>query len=453
MKVPFISRESKFNSFKLIICIISVFVLSVPLHSQWIRQNSGISYQLLSVYFINQTTGFAGGVHGQILKTTDSGAGWQANTVIDTSAAFCSFSFVNPATGYAAGRILILGQTLVAKPLIVKTTDGGGTWNSQLDDSGYTLWSVDFINENTGYATGGLYAIGPNKLLTTADGGLTWQVGSLTGTGYLQSISFQNVNTGYIASLFGYIYKSTNSGLNWSIINLLPNYLFSVVFNSSDVGYATGGNVPDSSGLIYKTTDGGNNWEIKYSDRLGFISSIMFVNTNTGFALGQREYSFSPISARIVKTTDTGNNWYIDTVFSNVGGLTSLFFTDENTGYAVGSDGAIFKTTTGGNPVGIANDPGEVPVAFALYQNYPNPFNPTTKINYDLPSDVNVKLIVYDVLGKEVKTLINEKQNAGKHEAVFDALNYPSGVYYYKLETSSSSGSGFIQTKKMVLIK
>jgi photosystem II stability/assembly factor-like uncharacterized protein len=453
MKVPFIPKESRFNSFKSIICIITVFVLSLPLHSQWIRQNSGISYQLLSVYFINQTTGFAGGVHGQILKTTDSGVSWQANTVIDTSAAFCSFYFLNPSTGYSAGRILILGQTLVAKPLTLKTTDSGGTWNSLLNDSGYTLWSIYFINENTGFATGGLYSLGSNNFLSTTDGGLNWQISSFAPTGYLQSVSFQNVNTGYVVNLFGYIYKSTNSGINWSSISLLPHYLFSAAFNNSDVGYATGGDLADSSGVIYKTTNGGNNWDVKYSDNLGLINWVTFVNTNTGFALGQREYSFGSFSARIIKTTDTGNSWYIDTLFGNVGGLTSLFFTDENTGYAVGSEGAIFKTTTGGNFVGIQNNSGEVPIAFSLYQNYPNPFNPSTKISYDLPSEANVKLTVYDDLGREVKSLVNEKQNAGKYEIVFNALNLPSGVYYYKLETGGSSGSGFTQTKKMVLIK
>ena len=453
MKVHFIPKESRFNLLKLNFCIIAVFVLSIPVQSQWIKQNSGTSYQLLSVYFINQTTGFAGGLHGQILKTTDSGVSWQVNTLIDTSAAFCSFYFLNPTTGYTAGRILILGQTFLAKPLILKTTDGGGTWDSQLDDSGYTLWTVDFINDNTGYVTGGLYGTGPNKFLSTTDGGSNWQVGSLAGTGYLQSISFQNVNTGYANSLYGYIYKTTNSGLNWSIISNLPYYLFSAVFNNSDNGYATGGNLADSSGVIYKTTDGGNNWDIKYSDNLGLINWVTFVNANTGFALGQREYSFGPLSARIIKTTDTGNDWYIDTLFSNVGGLTSLFFTDENTGYAVGSDGAIFKTTTGGNVVGVSNNSGKIPAYYYLYQNYPNPFNPSTKIGYDLPSEANVKIIVYDDLGREVKSLINEKQNAGKYEIVFDSENLPSGVYYYKLVTSGGSGSVFTQTKKMVLLK
>ncbi len=90
----------------------------------------------------------------------------------------------------------------------------------------------------------------------------------------------------------------------------------------------------------------------------------------------------------------------------------------------------------------------EIPNTYRLYQNYPNPFNPVTKIKYGLPKNGNVKLTVFDELGKEVDVLEEGYQQANTYEAVFDATNLPSGVYYYKLETS-----GFSETKKMVIIK
>lgn len=99
-------------------------------------------------------------------------------------------------------------------------------------------------------------------------------------------------------------------------------------------------------------------------------------------------------------------------------------------------------------PVGISSINAEIPKSFSLKQNYPNPFNPMTKIKFDLPSSLNTKITVYDILGKEVKTLINGKLNPGAHEVDFDGSNLPSGVYFYKLETES-----FTETKKMVLIK
>ncbi len=90
----------------------------------------------------------------------------------------------------------------------------------------------------------------------------------------------------------------------------------------------------------------------------------------------------------------------------------------------------------------------EIPNTYRLYQNYPNPFNPVTKIKYGLPKNGYVKLIVYDELGKEVDVLVNGYTQANTHEAVFDATNLPSGVYYYKLEAD-----GFSETKKMVIVK
>lgn len=90
----------------------------------------------------------------------------------------------------------------------------------------------------------------------------------------------------------------------------------------------------------------------------------------------------------------------------------------------------------------------EIPSMYTLEQNYPNPFNPTTKIKYGLPVNAFVKLIVYDILGKEMKVLVNEFKTANKYEIDFDASALPSGVYFYKLQTSSIS-----LTRKMLLIK
>ena len=97
-------------------------------------------------------------------------------------------------------------------------------------------------------------------------------------------------------------------------------------------------------------------------------------------------------------------------------------------------------------PVGINPIAGEIPVDFHLYSNYPNPFNPTTKIKFDIPKSSYVKLIVYDVLGREIKTLVNEKLNAGRYDVSWTGSDYPSGVYIYKLYTGD-----FVDLKKMVL--
>ena len=100
------------------------------------------------------------------------------------------------------------------------------------------------------------------------------------------------------------------------------------------------------------------------------------------------------------------------------------------------------------NPIGILQTNTEVPGSFALSQNFPNPFNPTTKIKFQIPKSGLIKLIIYDALGREVQTLVNEQLSPGTYQADFDGTNLSSGIYYYKLESAD-----YTETKKMVLIK
>ena len=94
-----------------------------------------------------------------------------------------------------------------------------------------------------------------------------------------------------------------------------------------------------------------------------------------------------------------------------------------------------------------------VPEEFALHQNYPNPFNPITTIQYDIPFDGNVKLVIYDMMGREVRTLVNNNTNAGFQSVTWDATNnfgnnVGAGVYIYQIKADD-----FIQSKKMILLK
>lgn len=88
------------------------------------------------------------------------------------------------------------------------------------------------------------------------------------------------------------------------------------------------------------------------------------------------------------------------------------------------------------------------PQSFSISQNYPNPFNPTTKINYAIPKQSHVSLKIYDVLGNEVGVLVNEEKSVGSYSVEFDGNNLSSGLYFYKMQTS-----GFVETKKMMLLK
>jgi hypothetical protein len=96
----------------------------------------------------------------------------------------------------------------------------------------------------------------------------------------------------------------------------------------------------------------------------------------------------------------------------------------------------------------IISNNGQIPDIYVLDQNYPNPFNPVTKIKFSLPVSSNVKLIVYDITGKEVQTLVNDFLNSGSYDIKFDGTNLPSGLYFYRLITGNYS-----ETKKMLMVK
>jgi hypothetical protein len=120
------------------------------------------------------------------------------------------------------------------------------------------------------------------------------------------------------------------------------------------------------------------------------------------------------------------------------------------------STGASFMIKSGflANPqllgpvTSIGGTGGNTPLAYSLQQNYPNPFNPSTTIAFELPVASQVSLTIYDMLGRVVSVLVNEREGAGVHEVKFDGINLASGVYFYRLQAGS-----FVQTKKLVLTK
>lgn len=100
------------------------------------------------------------------------------------------------------------------------------------------------------------------------------------------------------------------------------------------------------------------------------------------------------------------------------------------------------------NPIGIVNNGNNIPKVFALHQNYPNPFNPVTYIGFDLPKATLVQITIYDLLGREVDVIVNQFMTAGRYKADWDATNFASGVYFYKIEAGS-----FVDRKKMIVLK
>ena len=190
---------------------------------------------------------------------------------------------------------------------------------------------------------------------------------------------------------------------------------------------------------ILRTTNGGETWTRQISDTTSWLSGVYFINTNNAIVVGE--------NGTILHTTNGGTNWISQSsgTWSN---LESVHFVNENVGWVVGYYGTILKTTNGGVTFVEEHQIDEMPKEFLLSQNYPNPFNPSTKIQYQVSNISHVSLVVYDILGNEIETMVNEEKSPGKYETNWNAAGLPSGVYFYQLRTGS-----FVETKKMILLR
>jgi len=424
---------------KKILLILFMFATSFYFTSAqtgWVQLNSGTTSNLNCVYFINSNTGFVGADNGILLKTMNGGINWSR---VDTSLSYRrkGLFFISEQTGFCIGYS---GPGAHYYPKSRRTYDAGQSWDftGWVGSTGdwYPLTCLHFPNNQTGYIAAPFPGLG-FALSKTTDSGNSFVLQYFNYDAG-NSIFFTSAITGYTVG--ARIVGTTNGGTSWNILDSSLNHgiLYSIFFPNSTTGFTTG-----ESGAIFRTTDGVN-WIPLTSNTSLSLNSVYFTSYNTGYVSGQ--------SGIILKTTNSGTNW----INQNTGSLAdfnAIFFPSADTGYAIGSNGTILKTTTGGitfvNPIST-----EISNQFSLSQNYPNPFNQTTKIRFALPKNSFAKIVVYDALGREVETLVNDQLNAGTYEAEWNASNFASGVYYYKLVVGDNTNNGgFVDTKKMVLVK
>jgi CubicO group peptidase (beta-lactamase class C family) len=254
------------------------------------------------------------------------------------------------------------------------------------------------------------------------------------------SVASVNSNVGWAVGDSGFIFHTTDGGLHWTqqtsgtFLNLLQ-----VAFIDSMSGWVLG-----TRGTILRTMNGGQQWTQQTSGVTTAPSSIVFTSPERGWGVGG--------NGLILHTTNGGNTWEQQASGIRLG-LNKIVFVDANNGWAVGSFGTILHTENGGVTTSVTKTALEQsPQKVFLHQNYPNPFNPTTTIQYTLPEDGNVRLTIYDILGREIATLVNERQSAGEHRTQFDASRFASGVYFYVLESRNQT-SLFRQVKKMMVVR
>ncbi len=358
------------------------------------------------------------------------------------------------------------------------STDDGTEWEEPTMHGEYR-WAdfsaISFRNSNyvfAGDVNGHVYV--------STDGGkeLTLQTqieqgASVTSFAFISTFAFAATKP-YESGVAGGVYKSLDNGITWTLVNNgLPTpadtntYVTSLAVIGNNLFAGTGHGV-------YLSTDYGDNWTKVNNGLTGKLVYALAVKSNELFAGTYNEGVF--------RSNNNGTTWTHTSLITDVTALTvvdtNLFAGTwskgiyrlvnwDSTWVPVGlpnvyvtsfaaSNGYLYAATNNNSvwrrPISEITDVkktnGKIPTDFSLAQNYPNPFNPSTIIEYTLSDRQFVTLKVFDILGREIKTLVNEEKPAGLYTVMFDADGLSSGIYFYKIQAGK-----FSETRKMVLLR
>jgi len=410
-------------AFPVVFVLLTVFVFTGLVNSQvWVHKLTGTSFWAITKDY--QGNLYAGGTSKNIYKSTDNGDNW----TLMFSGGLSNILYISCDSN---GNVL----ASYGSDGVLMSTNGGQNWSVLAESlfGSHTVNAVAFGKPGyiyVGTTGGGIYR--------STDGGVTFPDNGLSGGNvvsiYVDVYNYNKIFAGTSSSTgINGIFLTTDAGANWSE-NLTPgNNSWAIVQKSATEYYSAG----TSTGYAFqKSTNGGFNWVTTYnftSAKRGLTADLAgnlyssgnggtFKSTNNGTTFFNFNFT---ISAN--QCVSNGNRIFVATAGSSNGGI--WIYTD--------------TTITGINKIG-----NEVPERYGLEQNYPNPFNSTSNIKYQITTSCIVKIRVFDVLGREVKTLLNEYKHPGTYQLSFNAGDLSSGVYYYRLEAGD-----FSETKKFVLMK
>ncbi len=420
--------------FNFSIILLSVLYSDVHSQSYWKSISSPVNTNLRNCTFTDDLNGWAAGDEGVIIHTSNGG-----NTFVIQNSGISFYIndifFLNNRLGWVvANEFLFSGTT------ILSTSTGGVDWTSSLfpDTSKFfrTIYFRDSLNGFMGGFGGAIYK--------TTNAGVSWLASNVDSSEFsgfpVSRITFSSPLIGFACGGYtdvaGVIWRTSNGGFNWSAGAYSPEPFYDFYIKDSERLICAGGDF-EYGVQITNTSNAGLNWVYTSLKLFGQAYSIDFRTPYEGWmSLGY--------SLNWAVTYDSGNTWVSIPVIENAE-IYSVDFTDSLHGWAVGNNGAILKYVPASVNINIKSGTPEV---FSLDQNYPNPFNPSTVIKYSLKEKGFTVLKIYDLLGKEIAVLVDEDQNAGIYSERFEGSNLPCGIYYYTLRSGNSS-----VTKKMVILK
>ena len=408
------------------IIIIFSLLLTCSVQSQWVQDTNGIGHlNSITSMVISGNNIFAGSnfCNNGVYLSTNKGLNWIQTSLNNQSVLSLASNGNNVFAGTAGDGVYL-------------STNIGSNW-TQTSLYNQDVWSLS-INGNNIFA-----ATANNGVYLSTNNGLSWTQTSLNNqTVYSISISGNNIFAGTASNG---VYFSTNNGTSWTQTALNNQNVGALAINSNYIFAGTSVNgvyISSNNGLSWTQTSLNNQWVL-----------LLAISGNNVFA--------GPYLNGIYLSTNNGTNWLQQNEgFPNLISIESICII--NNYVLVGTQPYGIWRRNLLELIGIEKISCNLPTKFMLYQNYPNPFNPTTKIKFNIPASPvpskgggqEVSIKIYDVLGKEVASLIpplwggQEGLSPGTYEVTWDATNYPSGIYFIKLIMNS-----YNQTRKMVLLK
>ena len=204
-------------------------------------------------------------------------------------------------------------------------------------------------------------------------------------------------------------------------------------FINDTVGWIVGDRAEFNTGIFH--TINGKNWMKVENPANSYMSAILFINDKEGWST-----AFNP--AALIHTLDGGNSWALDEQVSIYGFPREIIYVKEKeTLYILGNDGLLLKKTN-------VNSVQEQIVDYARLTVFPNPFSQSAVISWQMNNYRHIALKIYDFMGREIKTLVDEYQAPGEHQVTFNAEGLAAGIYFYQLRAN-----GIVETKKMIILK
>ena len=404
----------------------------------WTEENSGVSVQLNSIACFSNSRAWCCGNNGTVLKRLPVPSLWTNVGGNGIPSAIDLVNITSPSSGDT--NIALTTGTINDTTYVYRTTNSGANWVKVFSQLNGRINAILFpsVFSNTNVFMQGNPVGGRWSLWKSTNGGLNWDSAGLylpqsgVETGWNNSMYYSGGSTLSFGTNNSRIYYSTNSGTSWSVQSTSPEInIYTIFFQPGPTVSFSGGSA------LLKSTNYGVNWLPNPSIGSGNFGGL------AGFYSSYWWYVRS--DNKIYLSGNNGSSW-VAQYTAPAGIYTHLFFwSNTYLIYAVRSNGGISRYLI---VVGVNQISSEVPNEFSLSQNYPNPFNPTTNFEFQIAKSGFVNLTIYDVMGREIESLVKGDLKPGTYEADWNASNFPSGIYFYTLRTT-----GYTETKRMVLIK